>query len=272
MKLGFMQGRLSPTTDGRIQSFPWKNWQLEFSDAQKIGFHLMEWTIDTNNYGVNPIFSSVSEIKQLIEKHEINVPSLTNDHFMERPPWDLGEKIARDNLLKLTRAMHEIGAELLVIPLVDNSSIKGNTGKEEFLKVFFTKIQAELASNNVRICFEVDLDPESTTSFISDFSSDFFGINYDIGNSAALGYDPILELTLYGNRIFNVHIKDRTLGGNTIKLGEGCADFPTIFKILRESEYAGNYILQTARALDDNHESALIYSKNFAEKFLQGSS
>jgi hexulose-6-phosphate isomerase len=36
-RIGFMQGRLSPMIDGRIQSFPWDYWENEFSLAKEIG-------------------------------------------------------------------------------------------------------------------------------------------------------------------------------------------------------------------------------------------
>ena len=41
--IGFMQGRLSPMDDGKIQSFPWKYWQNEFALASKYNFDLIEW-------------------------------------------------------------------------------------------------------------------------------------------------------------------------------------------------------------------------------------
>ena len=54
-------------------------------------------------------------------------------------------------------------------------------------------------------------------------------VNYDIGNSAALGYDPIEELDSYGDKISDIHIKDRTLNGGPVVLGEGDADFEKFF-------------------------------------------
>jgi hexulose-6-phosphate isomerase len=187
---------------------------------------------------------------------------------MENPPWVAGKSFVRDALVKLIHAMSQIGAELLVIPLVDNSSIKGDKAKEDLIIEIFLDLSYELKKKRVKICFEVDLPPQSTSNFIELFPSELFGINYDIGNSASLGYDPVTELTLYGHRVMNVHVKDRVLGGSTIKLGEGCADFLTIFELLEKLSYSYNYILQTARAIDDDHESTLVYSKLFVEKFL----
>ncbi len=263
-----MQGRLSPIVDGRIQAFPWGNWQREFQAGKKIGFDSIEWTIDSKNYALNPIFSSVQEIRELIGNTGVKVSSLTNDYFMENPPWVVGRPFVKDALVKLIHAMSQIGAELLVIPLVDNSSIKGDKAKENSIVELFLDLCFELKRNRVKICFEVDLPPQSTSNFIEVFPSELFGINYDIGNSASLGYDPVTELSLYGHRVMNVHVKDRVYGGSTIKLGEGCADFLRIFELLEKLNYSYNYILQTARATDDDHESTLVYSKIFVEKFL----
>ena len=88
-------------------------------------------------------------------------------------------------------------------------------------------------------------------------SADVFGINYDIGNSAALGHDPAEELAACGARVLNVHVKDRVRGGTTVPLGEGNADFPTVFRLLARSSYPGMFILQTARAAGGDHAGAL---------------
>ena len=52
--IGFMQGRLSPVIDGKIQSFPWETWQSEIKIAKNIGFNMMEWTLDQHNLYENP--------------------------------------------------------------------------------------------------------------------------------------------------------------------------------------------------------------------------
>ena len=41
MKLGFMQGRLSPIYRNRIQAFPWNNWKKEFGVANSLGIEIM---------------------------------------------------------------------------------------------------------------------------------------------------------------------------------------------------------------------------------------
>ena len=74
--------------------------------------------------------------------------------------------------------------------------------------------------------FESDLRLPRWPQFIDAFPARSFGINYDIGNSAALGYDSAEEISAYAPRILHVHVKDRVRGGTTVPLGTGNADLP----------------------------------------------
>ena len=40
-RIGFMQGRLSPLVDGKIQAFPWDHWQAEFPEAERLDLPVM---------------------------------------------------------------------------------------------------------------------------------------------------------------------------------------------------------------------------------------
>ena len=102
-----------------------------------------------------------------------------------------------------------------------------------------------------------DYPPARLASFIARLPEGVFGINYDLGNSASLGYDCGEELAAYFPHILNVHIKDRVLGGTTVPLGTGNADLPRALGQLSRQGYAGSYILQTARAADGDHAGAL---------------
>src|SRR4030065_646349 len=66
-----------------------------------------------------------------------------------------------------------------------------------------------------------------------------------------------LETAAYGARIIKVHVKDHVLGGTTVPLGTGNADFETVFAALAKVGFTGNCILQTARAADGDHAGVL---------------
>ena len=106
--------------------------------------------------------------------------------------------------------------------------------------------------------FESDYAPAELARFIDRLDPNTFGINYDIGNSAALGFRATEDFAAYGQRIVNVHVKDRLLGGTTVPLGTGSARFDEVFHELGRISYGGNFILQTARAQDDDHVSPLL--------------
>ena len=84
-----MQGRLSQRVDGRIQAFPWLSWEEEFQLAQRYGFRLMEWTLDQERLSENPLMTSEGQarIRELCRRHDVSIPSLTGDCFMQAPFW-----------------------------------------------------------------------------------------------------------------------------------------------------------------------------------------
>ena len=271
--IGFMQGRLSPLENGRIQSFPWQNWENEFFLAQRLNFHLMEWTLDQDRLYENPLLTEKGQnrILFLCESHNLKIPSLTGDCFMQAPFWksegSLRDELERD-FIEVVKACARLGIGMLVIPLVDNGRLEIKE-HEDILIFFLKKHEVLLRQSNIKILFESDYIPLELGRFIARLSPNLFGINYDIGNSAALGLDPNLEFNSYGVRILNVHVKDRVLGGSTVPLGKGNANFNLVFSCLKKVNYRGNYILQTARANDDNHSGLLTFSRDITLNYLE---
>jgi hexulose-6-phosphate isomerase len=268
ISIGFIQGRLSLIKNNRIQSFPWGEWQNEFIKASMIKLSLIEWTIDSERFSENPLVtqSGYKEIISLSTKYNIKVPSVTCDFFMENPVWKSDPSVIREGIISIVNGMAKIGSQILVIPLVDNSSLK-NKSDTKSVKDFFINLIPELDKANVTVAFESDLNPKKFSEFINEFEKKYFGINYDLGNSASLGFDSAEEFMAYGSRIINVHVKDRKKSGNTVPLGEGDVDFPKVFRFLRETDYKGNLILQTARSQDGQHEEVLIKYKELVENW-----
>lgn len=263
-----MQGRLSPLVDGKIQAFPASCWQAEFESAKRNGFSLMEWTLDQDGLYLNPLLttSGQAEIRELRQAHGIAISSLTGDCFMQSPFWK-AQGPAREALLQDFRAVAQacsaVGIVMMVVPLVDNGRLD-NREQEDLLVDTLQKESAFLAALGVKVVFESDFGPDELARFIARLAPARFGINYDIGNSASLGMDPVAEISAYGERILNVHIKDRVLGGTTVPLGTGNANFDQVFAALARAGYQGTYILQTARAADGKHAEVLCRYRDMA--------
>jgi L-ribulose-5-phosphate 3-epimerase len=259
--IGFIQGRLSPMVGNRIQTFPWSTWKDEFKISGENNFKLIEWTLDQEDLYRNPLLTNKgqSEINSLCELHGISIPSLTGDCFMQAPFWKTTaakQKDLKNDFIKVLEACVSVGISMIVVPLVDNGRID-NAKEEDILVKFLEDKEVFLYKNRLTILFESDFDAKGLSKFISRLNPDLFGINYDIGNSAALGFDATEEIDCYGYRIKNVHVKDRLLGGTTVPLGMGNADFIKVFSNLNRVGYKGNFILQTARSTDGDHLGVL---------------
>lgn len=272
-RIGFMQGRFSPLVDGRIQAFPWDCWQAEFPSAETYGFGLMEWTLDQDLLYSNPLLTSAgqAEIRDLRQKHKVRIASLTGDCFMQSPFWKaegkVGEKLQED-FRSVARGCAAVGIARMVLPLVDNGSLTMRA-QEDLLVTVLQRHAPLLTELGVQVVFESDFAPAELARFIDRLDPALFGVNYDIGNSAGLGMPPREEISAYGHRIVNVHIKDRLLGGTTVPLGTGNADFETVFEELARVKYKGNYILQTARAQDGDHAGALCRYRDLAANWIR---
>ena len=268
-RIGVMQGRLCPPIDGRIQAFPWRDWKLEFERAQQAGLPFIEWTLDHDRLRQNPLMTPEGrrEILDLARRHHVRVASVTGDCFMQAPFWKSRGGAKQDlvnQLLQVCTAAAHLGAMLVVVPLVDAGRIENHAQEDDVVNTLGAVVP-QLATT---IAFETDYAPFDVGRFIKRLPASRFGVNFDIGNSAAMGFDPVEEIAGYGNRIVNVHVKDRQLGGTTVPLGTGAADLPGAIRRLERAGYRGNYVLQTARAADGDDVAAAVRYRDMTARWI----
>ncbi len=276
---GIMQGRLTPSKGRGIQFFPFDNWEKEFRLAKELGLDEIEFIFDFDRYEQNPLWTQSGKeiLKKVMQETGVRVHSVCFDYFMCRAFFkkdgDIKKEMRIENVQILRHvldAMQELAISLIEIPLVDDSSLKTETEKEEF-KEFVLEMISQ-TDVGVRFGLETDLPPKEFLAFLKDINSDRIGANYDSGNSSGLGYDMYEEVTTLGNRIFNIHIKDRVYRGTTVELGTGNADFDGLFKGLKEIDYQGAFILQAARGEEgkesENIERQTRFVKGYVSKYL----
>lgn len=257
-----MQGRLLPKFNGNYQAHPIGLWQKEFEIAKSIGFDCIEFILDFNEYQNNPLMNEkgVERIKENIHKYSVKVVSICADFFMINPIFleNTTKRTLNFNVLKkLIVNSNKIGVTDIVIPLVDNSSIKNNKQKQVSAAKFLKNITNYIKNNKLRISLETDLPPVQFLKFVNKINSNKIKINYDIGNSASLGYNFNEEFSSYGKLITNIHIKDREFNGGSVLLGKGNANLIEFFKYLKTYNYKGIFILQAFREDDDGITSVI---------------
>lgn len=256
-----MQGRLSPRYKGRHQAFPVYHWKEEFYTAKSLGFECIEFIYDHENYEDNPLKTEkgLREIKELSALTGVRVFSICADFFMRHPLFD--KKGNRDKnietLTHLIKNSSTIGITDINVPCVDESSLK----KEEDIEALKEGLHECMAATyecNTNINLETDLPPDEFNKLITDLNHPRIKVNYDIGNSASLGYNPEEELNAYGKYISVLHVKDRLYKGGSVKLGTGDADFETVFRKLKQIGFNGMIIMQAARADNDSEELQIV--------------
>ena len=269
-KIGIMSGRLSEPVTEKIQDFPKNTWKSEFEKASVCGFESIEWIFDA--YDKNPIMNNdgINEIKHISEQTSITVNSLLADFFMEKKLFNVSEFDLQknlDTLKNLIKNINRLGIKILELPFVDSSSLKT---KEEQSQVIsnLEKILPLLEEYDVFLTLETDLPPTSFNALILSFNHPNIKANYDVGNSASLGYDMKEELNLYGDLIYNIHIKDRKYCGGTVPLGEGDVDFELFFNLLQKINYNSELIIQGARERSIKPEDTCIKYLQFVKKFV----
>jgi L-ribulose-5-phosphate 3-epimerase len=247
--IGVMQGRLLPKYQGRYQAHPVGYWQDEFPVAAELGFQYIEFILDYNDAEQNPLLSGIDEIKRVTEATGVGVRSVCADYFMEAPLHHADEKIADEScevLGRLIKNSSALGIRDLVIPCVDQSSLNGDAAAQRFISRL-RPFQDQAEKYSVNLSLETDLSPAGFAELLHHFSSERITVNYDTGNSASLGYKPEEEFAAYGNRISDIHIKDRKFKAGSVILGTGDTDFNGFFRALAGIQYDGPFIMQVYR-------------------------
>ena len=265
-----MQGRLLPKYEGRYQAHPAGYWKEEFPIAKKLGLDCIEFILDLNDHHNNPLMSDegLNEIASISEETDVKVLSVCADCFMDAPLHSSNQEISDQSLKILNKLINNssfLGIKDIVIPCVDQSSLNDKDDRDRLIQVL-KKLLNRIEKKDVNLSLETDLAPDIFLELLSAIDSRKVTVNYDIGNSASLGYDLKKELETYGYKISDIHIKDRIINGSSVELGLGDADFKSFFLHLKKYNYEGPFIMQAYR--DD--EGLEIFKKQFKsiKKFL----
>ena len=266
-----MQGRLLPTYNNFYQSHPCMLWKKEFPIAKKLELKHIEFIFDDNSpTHLNPLMNE-NGIKNIINFSKINrikIENICADYFMKNPLYETGINFDQNfnTLLMLIKNSHKLGVKNIIIPCVDNSSLNSRKKIKNFLN-FLEKFNYILEKYKVFLSLETDLMPKEFKSLINSTHSSWIKVNYDVGNSASLGFNIDEEFNAYGQFISSVHIKDRKLNGPSVFLGRGDVNFFKLLDNLKNIKYIGNFTMQVFR--DKNGLSIFRKQLKTLKKILQ---
>ena len=249
--LGVIQGRLLPKYKGRYQAHPVGYWEDEFYIAKELNLDCIEFILDYNNISQNPLLNSdeFEKLQKVTLETGVIVKTICADYFMDAPLHSKNNAVSATSmkiLKMLLKTSTKLGVSDIVIPCVDNSSLKNFEDVDRFVNQI-KKVESEITERGINLSLETDLNPKRFLNLLNRINSDRVTVNYDIGNSASLGFDPIEELDAYGERITDIHIKDRKINNGPVMLGDGNADFKIFFDKLKEFNYQGPFIMQAYR-------------------------
>jgi hexulose-6-phosphate isomerase len=232
MKVGIIQGRLSPPIEG-FQECP-AEWEREFSYFSKLQLNHIEWIITKKSFHTNPFF------EHDLSKYPIH--SVCADNLVDYRIDDFG--FMEENLDPICRAAIKNNVKFITIPLLEESSVEDDNKRENFkeiLKVFTERYP------RLNFSIEAELEVEKLLQLLH--ISDTIYVTYDTGNITSCGFDHEEYIDTLSNRISNVHLKDRTFQGETVVPTGGDTDFKLIFEKLKKINYPNVFTLQTAREI-----------------------
>jgi sugar phosphate isomerase/epimerase len=267
-KIGIMQGRLLPKLNGRYQAHPIGYWADEFPIAAALNIDCIEFIFDFNDYSKNPLYTreGIGEIQTVVDNTGVTVVSICADYFMEAPLHHPDADVVEHSqhvMMNLFKNADLLGVKDIVLPCVDQSGLKDSYEIELFIKNIQPVV--EMAEKlNVNLCLETDLGPKDFSLLLDQLPSKNVTVNYDTGNSASLGYNPIEEFENYGIRISDIHIKDRKRNGGSVFLGTGDTRFNLFFEAFKTIDFNGPFIMQAFRDEQgiDIFEQQLSFFKN----------
>jgi len=230
VEIGIIQGRLS-TPDEGFQECP-VNWKKEFETLKRLKLNHIEWIVTKSSFHNNPIF--LRDVRSY-PVHSIcadNVVStlVDNREFLEHNLFPICEAALRNNIKSVT------------IPLLEDSSVEDSRKLDNFCNSF-----AHVCSRypSINFSLETELSLSKVPSLLS--ISPNVSLTYDTGNTTSYGISHKEYILSFGDKITNVHIKDRRRSGVSVAPLTGDTNFNEIFTYLAKKGYSGVYTLQTAR-------------------------
>lgn len=271
-EIGIMQGRLSPRPYPKLQAFPARTWKKEFKFAKEIGYDYIEWIFEIDAYQSNPLWTKAgrNEIRRVVKETGLPVKSICADYFLERPFYRGKGYTFQENLCileELIRNAAEIGAQKILLPVLEGAELRTEEEKETLVKALKRCVPL-LEKYHVYLGLETELKAQKYKALCQYINHPFIGAYYDTGNCAACGYNMAEDMQILGEHLVCIHIKDRKIHGDSVFLGTGDTNLKGGVAVLHAQNYSRDFTLQTY--FEDDHLGTARNSLAYMKRLLTG--
>jgi sugar phosphate isomerase/epimerase len=179
-------------------------------------------------------------------QRNIEVPSVALGLFNNDP--SLIDKKGRDRAVEvIQRAMKftaAVGAEVMLLCgyLASNPD---TAAKRENLASVVNAVQPLAVRLGIVIALELPLPARLLADLVDGLKFENIGVYYDFGNAVALGFDPVNEVKILGNRIRALHVKDSADKLGALHFGEGRLKLGPAMKAIQSVGYDGWVMVET---------------------------
>jgi len=246
-----MQGRLSPSQSGRLQFFP-QHWEEEFVLARNMGFSHIDWFLDRDIKGFDPIYD-VWMRSEVLEKID-SACSILPLNALDSGRFGLfgaeGEETKKIFHQLLPVLIPRLTSKIVTFALVEDLAPQSDSSWNEVRETIHF-LAEHIRPLGARIALETELPASELLVFLDSLNDDSVGVCYDTGNTVSLGFDCPQDIQQLRERIISVHLKDRKKGSRqSLLLGTGSVPFPETVQALKELHFIGPYTLQAWRGDD----------------------
>ncbi len=231
------------------------SWLERLSTAAEAGFDFIEISIDESERLERLDWSKddIQDLQNAVLKTSVSIQSIILSALRTYPLGSASPE-TRETALKILQKAINLAAKagIRIVQLPGYFCFYEPNHSEA--KAYFLEglnqgaIWAEEAS--VMLGLE-NMDGEDVLSLktasclIQQINSPWLKLYPDIGNLAANGLDVLSELAFAKDQIVSIHLKDTRLGEyRRVPYGEGIVPFTDAFKILKQIDYAGPFLLE----------------------------
>ena len=238
--IGIVEGRLAGEEAAR------------FDRARELGFDAVELSFHGQDYETLPLWTEdgAVRVRRLAADAGVAIPSTCATYF-NRYAFASPDRAERERCVDVLRRIVDTsaaaGLRTILLPFFANGELQ-SAAEEELAAAMVARCAAQAKAAGIRLGIEATLPADrlrAMTHLAGQDAPGAVGVYYDVGNVCPAGYDVEADLQALADLLVGIHIKDRTLAGNAVPLGEGDVDFGAVRRGLQAAAYDGYLVLET---------------------------